>query len=244
MGQTTRRLVNFLYLVKHSRFREIANKIKFRFWSNTYSFGLRRDLEARFIPPNAAIPIIIRPLTTEDLPKIFDLKRPGLSKNEIQELVSRLEHLHADIPTCYVATTGAGVPTYMQWLMGSAENAKIQDHFNGTFPLLEEDEALLENALTLPDFRGKGIMAAAMARIAERGREIGARYVITFVEQHNVPSLKGCARAGFTPYVIRHERWMFFTRKLTFSPLPEGASYPFDADNFAPEVTPHVLTTR
>jgi len=71
-------------------------------------------------------------------------------------------------------------------------------------------------------------MAAAMALVAERGREIGARYVITFVEQNNIASLKGCKRAGFSPYLLRHEKWFLFRRSLSLDKLPDGTPYPFD----------------
>ena len=41
-----------------------------------------------------------------------------------------------------------------------------------------------------------------MAQIAERGTDLGARWVITFVTVDNIPSLKGCQRAGFVPYLL------------------------------------------
>ena len=71
-------------------------------------------------------------------------------------------------------------------------------------------------------------MPAAMARIAERGKDIGARYVMTFVAESNTPSLKGCKRAGFYLYMMRREKWFLFRRKLTFTKLPENTPYPFD----------------
>jgi RimJ/RimL family protein N-acetyltransferase len=51
----------------------------------------------------------------------------------------------------------------------------------------------------LADGARLGIMSAAMALIAERATEVGARHVLTFVDQHNIASLKGCQRAGFHP---------------------------------------------
>ncbi len=72
-------------------------------------------------------------------------------------------------------------------------------------------------------------MQHAMAEIAKRGRDFGARYIITFVENENVPSLKGCKRAGFSPYVERIERRRLFQHTYEFNPLPDGTPYPFDA---------------
>ena len=70
------------------------------------------------------------------------------------------------------------------------------------FPNLEPDEALLENAFTPVAYRGHGIMSAAMALIAERAADIGARNVLTFVGDDNIGSLKGCQRAGFHPHLL------------------------------------------
>ena len=88
---------------------------------------------------------------------------------------------------------------------------------------------MLEFAFTPEAHQGKGIMAAAMARIAERGADLGARYVITFVDHENVPALKGCQRSGFRPYLLRSDRWRLLRRRVSFEPLPPGTPYPFDA---------------
>jgi RimJ/RimL family protein N-acetyltransferase len=67
-------------------------------------------------------------------------------------------------------------------------------------------------------------MAAAMAQIAERARDFGARKVLTFVATDNIASLKGCQRAGFHPHLLhRRTRLGFglFTRDH-FETLPEG----------------------
>ena len=65
-----------------------------------------------------------------------------------------------------------------------------------------------ENAYTPPAYRGLGVMPAAMARIAERASDFGARKVMTFVATDNIASLKGCQRAGFHPHLL-HQRARF-----------------------------------
>jgi len=93
-----------------------------------------------------------------------------------------------------------GRPCYIQWLFGAADNDFIR-RLRG-FPQLAADEALLEGAYTPASHRGLGIMPAAMGLIAEKAETIGARYVITFVDQNNIPSLKGCQRCGFSPDLL------------------------------------------
>ncbi len=75
------------------------------------------------------------------------------------------------------------------------------------YPRLAPYEALLEGAYTPEAYRGQGIIASAMALIAERAGDFGARWVVTFVDETNVASLKGCARAGFVPYLRRRVRF-------------------------------------
>ena len=82
---------------------------------------------------------------------------------------------------------------HVQWLLSPRDNGFIEKL--GGFPPLAEGEALLENAYTPPAFRGLGVMAAAMAQIAERASDFGGRKVLTFVATDNVASLKGCQRA-------------------------------------------------
>lgn len=234
MNSLRARCRNLLFHAKHFQLREIGHKLAIRACSNTSTYCLRRDLEIPFPAPEARIPISVRRLADDDIPKVFG-NMSKLPVPDRADLYARWAHWNADIPTCYVAVTGDGVPAYVQWLMGPEQNEKIQAYFNGTFPVLAPDEALLENALALPEFRGKGIMPAAMARIAEQAKSLGARYVLTFVERHQVRSLKGCKKAGFVPYMMRQERWVLFRRSLTFTTLPKGTPYPFDAQEATPQ---------
>jgi GNAT superfamily N-acetyltransferase len=218
------RLKNAWFLLASFQFKEVVRKISFRIFSDTYSIGLQLDLTIKFDIPEAQIPLTIRPLRQNDIPKIFDFKNPSLFEHDKLNLVVRLEHIHANIPTCYVAVTNDDTPVFIEWLMGHTENKRIQAFFNEIFPLLSPDEMLLENAFTLPEFRGKGIMASAVARIAELGKTSGARRVITFIEQTNIASLKASKRAGFHPYVVRHEKWFLFHRTLTFTEFSQDES--------------------
>jgi RimJ/RimL family protein N-acetyltransferase len=63
-----------------------------------------------------------------------------------------------------------------------------------------------------------------MAQIAERADQFGARCVVTFVDEGNAASLKGCARAGFVPYLRRQEQFRLFRRRVSFTPLTEAPS--------------------
>jgi hypothetical protein len=206
-----------------------------RWHSERVSFGLRRDLSVPFPAPDARIPITVRPLRASDMPQLLALDTPDLAAAEHEERLTRRDILAEGLATCYVAVTADDTPCYMQWLIGPGENDRVQAYFHGIFPRLAPDEALLEGAYTPEAWRGQRIMPCAMAHLAEQGTALGARWVITFVTQDNVPSLKGCQRAGFVPYLLRKETWHRFRRRLTFTPLPAGTPYPFDAAPAAPD---------
>lgn len=203
--------------------------IQERWYSERVSYGLRRDLAVPFAAPPARLPLAIRPWREADAAWMLDLAAPEITVAGRDERRTRLDLLAAGIATCYVAVTADDRPCFIQWLIGSEENAQVQGYFKGIFPWLAADEALLEGGFTLEAYRSQGIMSWGLAAVAERGKDLGARWAITFVTEDNLASLKGCRRAGFVPYLLRKETWRLGRRRLTFTPLPEGTPYPFDA---------------
>lgn len=221
---------SFASVMRTEGVRALWPRLKSRGWSNAISLGLRRNLDVPFGPLAAAIPITVRPATPVDIEALLIAGDHGLSPAEIRE---RRMMLDEDLGQAYVAVTSDGRLCYMQWLLRSTDNDRIQRLFDGSFPRLAADEALLECAYTPPAFRGQCIMSCAMAQIAERARAFGARWVLTFVVPDNVPSLKGCKRAGFAPHLTKRDGWRLFRRRVTFARLPDGTGYAFDADGAA-----------
>ena len=191
----------------------------YRMYSDSTSLGLRRDLAIPFTGPAAKIPITVRPLASTDDLSTLD-PAPGLNADERLWRLAQLRLLRSGLPVCHVAIAPDGKPCYMQWVIPSSENTRLRAVFGNLYPSLAPDEALLEGAYTPEAYRGKGIMGAAMTQVAERASEFGARWVITFVEEANQASLKGCIRAGFAPYLRRRERFRLFYRQVTFDLLP------------------------
>ncbi len=192
--------------------------VTYRAYSDSTSIGLRRDLQVPFARPAAKVPITVRPLSASDDLSALD-SEPGLSADEAFWRLGQRRLLESGLQTCYVAIAPENRPCYMQWVIPASENERLKAVFGNLYPVLGPDEALLEGAYTPEAYRGKGIMSAAMTQIAERAAEHEARWVITFVDEQNQASLKGCIRAGFTPYLRRHEKFRGFYRRVTFEPL-------------------------
>jgi GNAT superfamily N-acetyltransferase len=198
--------------------RRLWQAARVRLYSRRDAVGLRRDLSLPFAVPPAKIPLSVRPLRSDD-DLAFIAAVPALDAQAARGRLDQRRLLRAEIPTCWIAVDPNGTTCYMQWLIASRDNALVGARWGGLFPELQPDEALLEGAYTAESHRGQGIMSHAMARIAERARDFGARQVVTFVGRSNVASLKGCERAGFAPYVERQENWSLFHRHVRFLPL-------------------------
>ena len=189
--------------------------LSYRVHSDSTSLGLRRDVTVPFMAPTAKIPLSVRPLRPgDDLSSLED--DPGITGDEALARLTQRRLLRSGLQTCYVAVAPDGKVCYMQWLILAAENDRLRQVFGNLYPVLGRDEALLEGAYTPLAYRGKGIMGAAMAQVAEQAAHHGNRWVITFTDEVNEASLKGCMRAGFTPYLRRREKFRLFYRYVTF----------------------------
>lgn len=208
-----------IQLIKSGHFLVFFHELRKRIYSKSISVGLRRLMEIDFQKPDARIDILVRPLEEGD----FDFLTES---GELERVSPREVELHramidSGIPQCYVAVNRNDEPCYMQWLISSESNDLIEELFGNSFPQLKEDEGLLEGAYMHRAFRGLHIMPAAMSRITEKALEKNIRAVMTFVDIENIPSLKGCKRSGFSPYLVKKDRWFLFHRSITFQPLTE-----------------------
>jgi GNAT superfamily N-acetyltransferase len=197
-----------------------------RMYSNHTSIGFRRDLTVLFAAPLAFQPLEVRPLERGDDLSCLEARAPELTDVQVFERLTQRRIVESGLRTCYIAMSSDGMPCYMQWLILAGENDRVQTAFGNLYPRLESDEALLEGAYTPEAYRGKGIMANAMAQIAARAADAGVRWVITFVDEAYAPAQKGCARAGFRPYVRRVETYRLLHRRVAFVSLrqPVGES--------------------
>ncbi len=199
--------------------------LSYRAHSDSASVGLRRDLTVPFTAPKAKIPLSVRPLRPDDdLSSLED--DPGLTGDEALARLTQRRLLRSGLQTCYVAVAPDGKICYMQWLIPATENERLRRVFGNLYPALGRDEALLEGAYTPVAYRGKGIMGAAMAQVAEHAAHGGTRRVITFTDEVNEASIKGCMRAGFTPYLRRREKFRLFYRHVTFGSLEPATGMP------------------
>ncbi len=212
-----------LFLLRRGCWGTLAQEVRKVVYSHEVCYGFRRDLSLPFGPPaEPLIPIELRPFRRGDEIHLFDLRhacREGGAA--IMDCLHNIAFIDAGIPSCYVATTGDGSPCYIQWLISHTANDRLESHFNGYLPPLAPDEVVLEGAFIPFRHRGKKIMPFAMARVAEKGRDVGARFAMTFVQDFNLPSIKGVLQAGFRPYTRRTATRRRMETEITFARLTE-----------------------
>lgn len=186
-------------------------KVLFRkFYRQLYhewgSYGLLYDLrDARPLRASGS-DLVLRPFKTEDAEVLLAPDLVHASRSERREVIIRIEHLAENIPCCYVAEDPTErEPVFMQWMMTAKSNDAIQRYFRGRFPRLNTGEALLENAYIPKRHRGKRVMPRAIGAVVEYAKRNDLQWLVTFVDKHNTPSLKGCLRAGFYPFAIRRD---------------------------------------
>ena len=194
------------------------------------SYGLRRHLHTSCLPPTTKLPLMVRELNHSDTPLILPYHLAASDRREGQQINQRRKLLAQNIPTPFVAIDqSSSRPCFIQWAFDSSHNDFITHFFKGRFPRLKQGEVLLENAYTHPHYRGQGVMPVAMSLIADIIAARGAREVMTFVETTNIPSLKGCTRAGFQPFMIRKDLSLCggIKRYRTFNPIPPNTEIDF-----------------
>lgn len=199
--------------------KELLRSARHRLRSDDLSYGLKRDLESPHVAPEALIDITVRRIRESDVPEILGTDDDSLTSEEKWDRVRRAQLMESGAGACFVAVTSEDVPCYVQWLFTHADNEFVQSYFPSSFPRLDRDTALLEDAFTPAAFRGQRIMSAAMSQIAEQAEPLGARYVITFVGVGNTASIKGCNRAGFEVFTERLQKWRAFRRSVEFRPV-------------------------
>ena len=204
-------------LLKAGRYRVIYNILRERIYSTATAYGLECRLDDPLPEPDAGLPFKLRTYREGDLDAL--LMHGELSRLEPDNAETQAALIRTGLGTCHVAADGDKA-FFMLLVIDSGYNRHIPAYLGGNYPDLNPDEALLEGVFTVPGYRGRGLMSAAIARIANLLRRQGLRRLVTFVYTDNTASLRGMQKAGFVPRMLRTTRWRLFHRQVTFSPLP------------------------
>jgi hypothetical protein len=176
--------------------RVIAKEIRNRVVSRSTEVGLRCDLSDLPPLPKAAVPLTLEPCLGP-----FDGFAEELERTtgaDYGRVLRRLRLHEVGVKTLHVARNDHGHPMYVQWLITPEDRAELDAVAADFWPPLQPGEVLLEFAYTFTPFRGLGVMGEAMGRLLRVAADQGATTAYTYVAVDNIPSLRGCAKVGFT----------------------------------------------
>lgn len=205
----------------HGR-RWLRHNTRKRLSSRHESVCLRRDLTVPFALPPSMIPLTVRRLRTDD-DLSFLADEPGLDPEAAQLRRDQRWLLSCDLPTPWVAVSPEGAVCMLTYLFTAADNERIRRLWGGWLPELAPDEAMIEGIYTAERYRGLNIMPVAATQIAEQARALGVRYGLGFIPLTNSASQRAGAKAGWTPFIKREERWLLFRRRIRFLPIVDAA---------------------
>src|SRR6185312_10141314 len=89
LPQLLRRTQDALSLLVRGHRRRLRRALGRRLHSETLAIGLRRDLDCTFVHPTATIPLVIRPLRSDDDLSILNIDQPGLTSDVVFERLSQ-----------------------------------------------------------------------------------------------------------------------------------------------------------
>lgn len=149
-----------------------------------YELPLQAERPARPVPEG----IVIRQATADEIGLLAQLDRdPELGRQ-----------YHADGHELWLALDGE-TPAFGCWIFrGSAPL------HGGDWLTLPTSLPCLEDSVTSPDYRGRGLAPAAWCQIADALAEEGGEALITKVGTKNLPSRRAVLKAGFVDAGLMH----------------------------------------
>lgn len=202
-----KRLKFEIYQILNGNFKHLWVKISKKINHQEKCLGFKLDLNDNSLKPRSLKKIDIRPSTERD-ENYFRKFNPN------NGLINQVQ-------TCYVATIDDGIPCFRCWLINSSQNKKLKEIWRGSYPTLKKDEVLLENAVTIPKYRGWGLHPTAMYSVAMKSKDIGANFALSFCLLSNKNAIRSFNYAGFYPYTLRIEKWFLFKKSVSFKEIPD-----------------------
>ena len=214
-------LRKLLWLASTRQFDVVLALLRRWLYSDATATGLAFTLDTPLAPRRPRRALTVRPMEPHEQDAFTD---PTDARGEGALVRINARHLFSTgIETCYVAVTDDGTPCYMQYLIGPDQNGKLAEAFGELMPPLAPDEALLEFAFALEQFRRVGAMPAVVPELALKAREQGAQRVVTWVPDRNQQVLRYFERNGFVRFAVRKERYRLFRRTVRFEPAAPAA---------------------
>lgn len=213
-GLRTKKTRYALLLARRGAIGVLLRQVLSRACSTSRYVWLAKELD--FAPPSGDAPRSHAPqlATSRDIQDIL-AGSEGEEGQDLYEILRRVSFFNRGFDDCYLFRTGSGDVCHFGWLLSARHNELIRSHYPPGTSDLAEGEALVENIFTFPSHRGKGVMIEVLSRLEDLARDQGLRRMVAYVEDTNLPSLKGFERAGYRPFAEEREIRRFFKIRRT-----------------------------
>ena len=184
-------------------------------YSNHVQIGVRKDFEdITRVEGESPTKYYFRLATEKDMEDVFS-KIKGESKENAKLLLERKWLYDSGLRKWYVArTVEDDDPCFIQGVVHPEENDYMDKHLKGWFPILRDDEILLEGAYAFQKYRGGKLCHMIATDIWMMYKEKGYKRMITYIKSNNEASLRASAKTGFVRFEeFPVRKFMFFTKR-------------------------------
>jgi len=137
----------------------------------------------------------LRLLDANDIAGLYE-QGSALDFKDKLNLLVQLRFYENGFTNCYGLVENGSI-SYLQWMIGPEENELIRAKYGHCVLPVGDKEILIDNAFTLPSYRGRGYMSYAVWELLSRAKESGYRRAVTYVRKDNINSLNVLTTAGF-----------------------------------------------
>ena len=209
------------FLLSKGKCRLVFKIVKNWLYSNSVSIGMDLDLDQNLNIEPEKIHISIREFNQSDFAYFDNLIKTIPVDRDTYLLYNRLNLMKTDLKACYIGVTDDNTRCYIIWMINSDENDNLRKIFGNFFPLLKEDEILLEDVYVTKKFRGVSIYTNATSLVCEIAKKAGKHRAITFVDEKNASAIRASQKIGFKYYTHRFEKWRLLRRSVKFQEIPK-----------------------
>ncbi len=197
-----KRILGLMYygvmLLKIAGLRVFLKKLKQHIYSRSNQIGLSLNLEQFELPKiEANIKYTLKLATKEDMEEVME-KAKAESKKMVEKVLFRKWMFEDGYQNCYVArTVDTNEICTIAFTIFPTDDKKVEGGFRKWFHTLREDEVILAGAYTFEKFRGNRLHPSIIIDRLRICKERGYKWVIGYIEEDNIASIKGAERTGF-----------------------------------------------
>ncbi len=211
LGRAINKAQSALRIIRNGGPGPFLHHLRCQFYDRATFLALERLLDEEVEPVPCAVDYELAVASDEDMEEVGAAGKSEGGESA-WELIGRKWYYDSGFRDCYLARDRAtGEPCFVQFVVPRAQYDQIDPGFGHRLPPIRDDELWMENSYTFKKFRGKKVMSSVLIDLGEIARKQGFRRIVTYIREDNVPSIKGCQRAGFKVYGRVPERKFLFS---------------------------------